>query len=118
METVLYQRIKSLCSEHSMTINKLESELGFSPSSIQKWKTINSPSVNKVIEVAKYFDVSVDYLLGITDIRGSADDILGDSDIISIQRAREKMPEQDKEKLMQMLKIGFDYAFNSEDKKK
>ena len=76
METLLYQRIKLLCSERNITINKLESELRFAPSTIQKWKTVNSPSINKVLEVANYFNVSTDFLLGRTNIRGSADDIL------------------------------------------
>lgn len=114
METVLYQRIKELCSEKGISVNKLEIDLGVGLSSIQKWKSISSPSVDKVIKVATYFDVSVDYLLGRTDIKGSISDLLGDDDIISFQRARQKMSQQDRERMMKMLKAGFDYAFEED----
>ena len=114
METILYQRIKELCAERGISINKLEVDLGVGLSSIQKWKSTSSPSVEKVIKVATYFDVSVDYLLGRTDIKGSASELLGDDDIISFQRARQKMSPQDRERMMRMLKAGFDYAFEED----
>ena len=116
METLLYQRIKLLCSERNITINKLESELQFAPSTIQKWKTVNSPSINKVLEVANYFNVSTDFLLGRTNIRGSADDILNDTEIISFQRARENMTDVDRKRSFDMLRAGFSYAFQDKDK--
>lgn len=58
--------------------------------------------------------MSVDYLLGRTDIKGSASELLGDDDIISFQRARQKMSQQDRERMMRMLKVGFDYAFEED----
>lgn len=116
METLLYQRVKLLCSEHNITINKLESELRFAPSTIQKWKSVNSPSISKVVEVANYFNVSIDYLLGRTEIKGSADEILNDTEIISLQRAKENMHDGDWERGYNMLRAGFGYAFR--DKKK
>lgn len=115
MDNLLYDRIKELCREHSISISKLESMLEFGNSSIKKWGKTTSPSIDKIIKVAAYFGVSVDYLLGKTDIKSSASDILDDSDIISFQRARQKMTEKDKQKMMQMLRISFDYAFDEED---
>lgn len=112
METLLYQRIKTLCSEYNITINRLESELNFAPSTIQKWKSVNSPSISKVVEVANYFNVSIDYLLGRTEIKGSADDVLNDAEIISLQRAKENMHEGDWERGYNMLRAGFGYAFS------
>lgn len=111
MESILYQRIKQLCAERGISVNKLESDLGFSNSSIKKWERTSSPSVDKIIKVAGYFDVSIDYLLGRTDIKEPISDILEDEDIISFQRARQKMTEKDRERMMKLLKIGFDYAF-------
>lgn len=110
MESTIYHRIKELCDERNISIAILESNLGFGNSTIQKWKTSN-PTIDKLIEVAKFFNVSVDYLIGNTDIRGSADDILKDADIISFQRAKENMTPQDQEKAMQMIKLAFSYAF-------
>lgn len=115
MESVLYQRIKALCEKRGISISKLESELGFGNSSIKKWERVSSPSIDKIIKVASYFDVSVDYLLGRTDIEGSISEVIGDEDIISFQRARQKMTQKDKDRMMQMLKLGFEYAFSDQE---
>lgn len=115
MESVLYQRIKQLCSRKGITIAKLESDLGFGNSSIKKWEKSSSPSIDKIVKVATYFDVSIDYLMGRTDIESSMSEIIGDEDIISFQRARQKMTPKDREKMMQMLKLGFEYAFSDEE---
>lgn len=114
MESVLYERIKDLCNKKNITIAKLESDLGFGNSSIKKWERLSSPSVDKIMKVASYFDVSIDYLLGRSDIQTSISELIGDEDIISFQRAREKMTPHDREKMMQMLKIGFEYAFSDQ----
>lgn len=91
MENILYERVKTLCTESGITVNRLEVELGFAPSTIQKWKSSTSPSVAKVKAVASYFNVSLDYLIGTSDIKDTAENILQDKQIISLQRARQQM---------------------------
>lgn len=118
MESILYNRIKDLCYQNGITISKLESDLGFGNASIKKWEKVSSPSVDKILKVSSYFNVSVDYLLGRSDIVDSASDIIGDEDIISFQRARQKMTPKDRERMMQMLRLGFDYAFQEDDDNK
>lgn len=115
MGSILYQRIKELCEEKGTTINKLENELGIGISSIQKWKNTYSPSMDKIIKIANYFNVSVDYLLGRADVKTPIPEILGDDDIITFQRARENMTPQDREKSLQMVKLAFGYAFEDEE---
>lgn len=115
MDNNLYNRIKKLCVKHNITITKLESELGFGSSSIKKWEKTSSPSVDKIMKVANYFDVSIDYLLGRSEVEGSISEIIGDEDIISFQRARERMTPREKEKMMQMLRLGFEYAFSEQE---
>lgn len=114
----LYQRIKNLCSERNISISKLESDLGFGNSSIKKWEKSSSPSVDKIIKVATYFDVTTDYLLGRTEIKGSISDLINDEDFISLQRAREKMTPSDRRKMIQLLALGFEYAFDFDEDKK
>ena len=70
--------------------------------------------VDKIKVIARYFGVTVDYILGLTDIPTPADELIGDDDIISIQRARSKMVGGDRQKMMQMLRIGFEYAFKDD----
>lgn len=115
MDNILYERIKSLCRRKGVTISQLESELGFGSSSIKKWEKTSSPSFDKIKKVADYFGVSTDYLAGRTDIESMASEILGDEAVISFQRARKKMTPKDREKSMQMLRLGFEYAFPDED---
>lgn len=115
METGLYDRILRLCNERGITISRLENDCGFSNSTIKKWKSTSTPGVDKIKTIAKYFGVTVDYILGMTDIPTSADELCADPDIISIQRAKSKMVKGDPQRMMQMLRIGFEYAFKDDE---
>lgn len=58
----IYSRIKELANERNISIRELESTLKFSNGTISKWKdTANSI---KLDQVASFFNVSTDYLLG------------------------------------------------------
>lgn len=116
MATVVYERIKSLCVKKGITIAKLEADLGFGNSSIKKWEKSSSPSIDKIVKVASYFDVSTDYLLGRSDFEKSIHDIIGDEDIISFQRAKETMPER-YQIAKEIIQTGFNFAFSNTDKK-
>ncbi|MBR1891826.1 MAG: helix-turn-helix transcriptional regulator [Clostridia bacterium] len=46
-------------------------ELGVSRQKLSKWKTgYNEPSLDELMEIALYFEVSTDYLLGLEDDSG------------------------------------------------
>lgn len=64
-EHSIVKAIKLLCVEYNTSIPKLEKELGFGNGAIYNWDE-KSPSVNAIIKVAIYFEVSADYLLGLT----------------------------------------------------
>lgn len=85
MAIELYDRVRELCDDHGTTPEALARELGMSPSSIRKWN-VTVPSVDKVKSVAEYFDVSIDYLIGSTDIPITADRLALDDDFIQIIR--------------------------------
>lgn len=57
----MFDRIQKLCRNNSISIAKLEKDLGFGNGSIYKWEK-SSPSIEKVQKVASYFNVSFDYL--------------------------------------------------------
>ena len=65
----LKTRIKSLANEHSMSLTTLEAELGFGNGTITKWDK-NTPNADKLNTVAKFFGVSMDYLLNGVDQDG------------------------------------------------
>lgn len=63
----LKDRVKILAQERGISLPALESELGFGNSTIVKWDK-STPNADKLNAVAKYFGVTMDYLLnGIND---------------------------------------------------
>lgn len=66
---VLYERIKLLAKEYSISIADLQKELGFSKHAIFRWSKSNNPNVKSLEKVADFFGVSMDYLIGRTDYR-------------------------------------------------
>lgn len=112
--SIIFEKIKELCSEREITVTQLTRDLGLGKGTIEKWK-LRVPSVEKVSAVANYFGVSIDYLMGITNIKKPADCLLKDDMIISFQRAKERMSPEDRERAMNILKAGFDYAFKDDD---
>ncbi len=64
MET-LKERLVELRTEKNLTQKELADEIGVSASAIGFWENgINEPKANYVLALAKFFDVSTDYLLG------------------------------------------------------
>ncbi|MEK4513637.1 helix-turn-helix domain-containing protein [Paenibacillus sp. FSL K6-2524] len=58
----IVENLKALCKQHSISIPKLEDELGFGRGSIYNWDT-NNPGIDKVLKVARRFGVSIEFLL-------------------------------------------------------
>lgn len=59
----IYEKVMELCKLNGVEKTTLEESCGFSQNSINKWKE-SVPSVDRIIKVADYFGVSIDYLLG------------------------------------------------------
>lgn len=62
----LRDRIKELANQKKVSVAELERILGFGNGSISKWNK-QSPSTEKLKQVADYFQVSLDYLVGRSD---------------------------------------------------
>jgi transcriptional regulator with XRE-family HTH domain len=58
----LYKLVKELCLKKGIPVNELEINLGFSRGSICKWGE-SRPSIDRVVAVAEYFGVPIDYFL-------------------------------------------------------
>lgn len=58
----MVERIRELCREKGISILKLEMACGFSNGSVNKWSR-QSPSADKLLTVASFFGVSMEYLL-------------------------------------------------------
>lgn len=109
----MYETIVRLADRKGVSISRVERDLGFSPASLRKLHR-NKPSADKVIALAKYFDVSTDYLYGNSDIEKPADKIM-DRDFIALQRARQNMSGAEWDQAMKIFRAGFSFAFDDKE---
>ena len=59
----IVKSIKELCKKHGVTANQLENKAGLSQGLISRWlKT--TPSLDKIIDIADYFNVTIDEVVG------------------------------------------------------
>ena len=70
---VAFDKIKKLADKQGISINVLEEKLGYGTNTLYRLKRSN-PSSKVLKEIADYFGVSADYLLGRTDNPKIADD--------------------------------------------
>ena len=68
-----FEKIKKLAKERGITLIQLEENLGYSRNTLYKLKT-QKPNAERIAEIADYFHVSTDYLLGRTDNPAIASD--------------------------------------------
>ncbi len=68
MEIILGKRLKELREELNLTQKELADKLGLNPVTYLRYeKSQREPSLLILAEMAKFFGVSVDYLIGISD---------------------------------------------------
>ena len=60
---LLVKSIRETCKENNITPSQLENELGFGAGLISRWSK-SSPSLDKIIDIADYFKISIDELIG------------------------------------------------------
>ncbi len=61
-----FERIKELAKKQGLSLNALEEKLGYSRNTLYSLKK-QKASTERMQEIADYFNVSLDYLLGRTD---------------------------------------------------
>lgn len=61
-----FEIIKELAKKRGIFLNQLEEKLGIGKNSLYGLKR-NQPSAERLQQIADYFDVSIDYLLGRTE---------------------------------------------------
>jgi len=63
-----YERLKSVREDHDLTQNDIAALLKTTRQQVSKWETgAQMMGVDKYIILAKHYNLSVDYLLGLTD---------------------------------------------------
>lgn len=66
---MFYERLEILLTKSGISSYKMAKDLGFSTSKVSAWKKNGSfPAAEALIKIADYFNVSLDYLVGRSDI--------------------------------------------------
>ena len=63
------ERLKKELNENNITMYKIAKDLKLSKQTVCNWCSgANEPKATQIAEVCRYFNVSADYLLGLSDI--------------------------------------------------
>jgi len=102
------QRLKLLRNVNKTTQEDLAKYLGVSRPTIAGYETKGKqPSFESLFKIADYFNVSIDYLLGKTDIKEPADDVIEKKELDVFKQIHNLSFESQKDlkKYMELLKI-------------
>ena len=91
------ERVKDLCKEKGISLNKLEQEIGVASGYLSK---LDNPGIKTVKLIADYFNVSVDYLM-----TGEEKEVpTFSTEHIELISAYDKLSSADKLAIMQIIK--------------
>lgn len=66
--SVFSKRLRELRLEKGLSMKQLAKELNTTDAAISNWENeVNEPKLSYIISMAKFFNVSTDYLLGLED---------------------------------------------------
>lgn len=115
----VYLTVKKLCKERGLSFNDVEAGIGVGKNTLYGLKR-NYPSMDRIMQLADFFDVSVDFLLGRTDQenpRGSIRENLGSENLkelefdeffsMDIKKDGQKITDRDKRILKAIFKAYF-----------
>ena len=68
VEKIFGERLKDLRMEEKLSIKQLSLKLGVSDAAISRWENgLQIPNIVYLVMIAKYFNVTTDYLCGLED---------------------------------------------------
>lgn len=91
----LVDKIRTLAKQRDLSLPQLEMELGLGNGTISRWKT-SSPNTDKLLKIADFFHVSMDYLLE------------RDKELENISKKDERDIAKDLDRIMHKLSAGND----------
>ncbi|MDE5768186.1 MAG: helix-turn-helix domain-containing protein [Oscillospiraceae bacterium] len=115
-----WERFENLCKNIGKKPNPVGKEIGVSSSTITKWKNGAIPNGEILLAVSNYFNCSIDYLLGRTTTSSSSTNTINnqntikESDIRRIERARNNMSFQERERMMNIIEAAFPEYFSED----
>lgn len=106
----LLDRIKGLCDARGETLASLERKMDFGNGTIRRWGD-TTPSGDKLVKIADFFHVSVDYLLGQESPQFAPINDDPDENYTILSRNAKKLSPEKREKLLNMAKLMFQEEF-------
>ena len=65
---IFAQRLRELRQDKHLSMKQLAKELNTTDAAISNWENeVNEPKISYLVSIAKFFNVSADYLLGLED---------------------------------------------------
>lgn len=106
-------RVKDLREKEGLSMEQLATDLGVTKSRVNMWENNGTiPRGDVLVQLANYFNVSTDFLLGNDD---NSEISKSNSQLSSLQRNLGKLNEADLNKAEGMLKAVFMDIFNDEE---
>nr|DAR87904.1 MAG TPA: repressor protein [Caudoviricetes sp.] len=109
-----FEIVKDLCEKQGISLNTLEDKLKLGKNSLYGLKR-NQPSAERLQQIADYFNVSTDYLLGRTDNPAISSDLVTTADgrVVDLSNLRERivlfdgkpLSDDDVDKIAQIIKL-------------
>ena len=109
-----FEKIKELAKKQGKSLGAVEEDLGYGRNTLYKIKN-STPNAERIAEIANYFNVSTDYLLGRTDNPRIASDVVtaADGREVDLSNLRERvvmfdgkpLSDDDVEKIAQIIKL-------------
>lgn len=109
-----FEKVRELAKKQGLSLNQVEEKLGYSKNTLYSLKR-QKVSSERLQEIADYFNVSTDYLLGRTDNPSIAKDTVTTPDgrIVDLSNLRERvvlfdgkpLSDDDVDKIAQIIKL-------------
>lgn len=109
-----FEKIKELAKKRGKSLGQVEEDLGYGRNTLYKIKN-STPNAERIAEIANYFNVSTDYLLGRTDNPAISSDLITTADgrVVDLSNLRERivlfdgkpLSDDDVDKIAQIIKL-------------
>ena len=109
-----FEKIKELAKKRGKSLGQVEEDLCYGRNTLYKIKN-STPNAERIAEIANYFNVSTDYLLGRTDNPTIASDLVTTADgrTVDLSNLRERvvlfdgkpLSDEDVDKIAQIIKL-------------
>ena len=109
-----FEKIKELAKKRGKALGQVEEDLGYGRNTLYKIKN-STPNAERIAEIANYFNVSTDYLLGRTDNPAISSDLVTTADgrTVDLSNLRERvvlfdgkpLSDEDVDKIAQIIKL-------------